>query len=492
MKEFKTEKKSEVSQTRARAKAAPEKRVEYAFPKDYLTGGFQPPEKFAPVISELSHSANGSQRASVISQLQQTYGNKYVQRVISASRSKNVGEDESKLASEILSQKGAGRTLETKARESMESRFARNFSNVRIHTDSFAVKSAQALEARAFAVGNDVFFGGGEYNPRSFEGKELIAHELTHVVQYASNGAFRIRRAAEEREAPEDEEAERFVGPTVYVWFPDEAKFQSDYNRAFNYAQTYIDLAQSTTSAMIIAYLAAEREATRIMALKDPESIWKTIAFLALSIAIRAIPGAGIIADRLKSIKDNGGGYFAKGLEETIKVVGSYLAARAIMFNPSPPKVSAEPGVLGELKRANEIVQHEIQVKNDLFEAWQNGWDNCKENPLLPYWDYDLYEKVKGRFEPSVALSANDFQPEFEKMLVKQAITERVQAGSGTRVFGGETVYHFYRPTLSRESLKEIVKRYGWDLWQIVSWSRGWFPPYAPWNWYEIEKGEEP
>ncbi|TNE86684.1 MAG: DUF4157 domain-containing protein [Deltaproteobacteria bacterium] len=59
-----------------------------------------------------------------------------------------------------------------------------DFSHVRVHTDGEAAKAADALNARAFALGADVFFGSGEFAPGSEEGQELLAHELTHVKQH--------------------------------------------------------------------------------------------------------------------------------------------------------------------------------------------------------------------------------------------------------------------------------------------------------------------
>ena len=58
-----------------------------------------------------------------------------------------------------------------------------DFSKVRIHTGENANKAAEEMNARAFTLGNDIVFARGEYNPASAEGKSLMAHELTHVVQ---------------------------------------------------------------------------------------------------------------------------------------------------------------------------------------------------------------------------------------------------------------------------------------------------------------------
>jgi hypothetical protein len=59
---------------------------------------------------------------------------------------------------------------------------------VRVHTDARAAESAQAVNALAYTVGCDVVFGAGQYAPSTSNGRQLLAHELTHVVQQrASN-----------------------------------------------------------------------------------------------------------------------------------------------------------------------------------------------------------------------------------------------------------------------------------------------------------------
>jgi hypothetical protein len=68
-----------------------------------------------------------------------------------------------------------------------------DLSNVRIHTDARAAESARAVNARAYTVGNSVVFGSGEFAPETFEGRKLLAHELTHVAQQ-SGSAGKLRR----------------------------------------------------------------------------------------------------------------------------------------------------------------------------------------------------------------------------------------------------------------------------------------------------------
>ncbi|MBP5988066.1 MAG: DUF4157 domain-containing protein [Azonexus sp.] len=76
-----------------------------------------------------------------------------------------------------------GQALGAEVRRFMEPRFGASFAGVRIHTDDTAARLAGQMQARAFAVGNQIFFGAGQFRPESREGRELIAHELTHTLQ---------------------------------------------------------------------------------------------------------------------------------------------------------------------------------------------------------------------------------------------------------------------------------------------------------------------
>ena len=76
----------------------------------------------------------------------------------------------------------------------MEPRFNYNFSKVRVHADSRAAESARSVNALAYTVGRDVVFGAGQYAPTTLSGRQLLAHELTHVVQQQATGHRRLDR----------------------------------------------------------------------------------------------------------------------------------------------------------------------------------------------------------------------------------------------------------------------------------------------------------
>ena len=107
----------------------------------------------------------------------------------------------------------AGQPLDTGTRAFMESRFGHDFSKVRIHTDAKAAESARAVNALAYTVGRDVVFGAEQYTPGTMQGRRLLAHELTHVVQQRSDTLQSKLRIGEPGDAYE-READR-VGDAV-------------------------------------------------------------------------------------------------------------------------------------------------------------------------------------------------------------------------------------------------------------------------------------
>jgi hypothetical protein len=234
-----------------------------------VSGRELPLESTASLLGDprFSHPANNTQKAGLVTELQQTYGNLYVQRLVeslnvqakltvsspddqyekeadrvadavtrgpasSVQRQAEKAEEEeeiqskpiaeqitplvqrqeeepeeeeeeeepiqtkkagrktplisSSLQSRIDSLKGGGQPLPESTRSYFEPRFGYDFSQVRVHTDSKASETAEAIHAEAFTKGRDIVFGAGRYSPGTLEGERLLAHELTHVIQQQS------------------------------------------------------------------------------------------------------------------------------------------------------------------------------------------------------------------------------------------------------------------------------------------------------------------
>src|SRR5258708_33787677 len=84
------------------------------------------------------------------------------------------------IVQEVL--RSRGQPLDAATRGFMEPRFGHDFSRVRVHTDTCAKDSAQAIHASAYTVGRHVVFDAGQYAPNTSQGKKLLAHELMHVA----------------------------------------------------------------------------------------------------------------------------------------------------------------------------------------------------------------------------------------------------------------------------------------------------------------------
>lgn len=87
------------------------------------------------------------------------------------------------VTAQIAAARGRGAALDAVLQEQASGALGDSFADVRVHTDSLASALARSVEARAFTTGSDIFFASGEFRPQSPSGRELIAHELTHVAQ---------------------------------------------------------------------------------------------------------------------------------------------------------------------------------------------------------------------------------------------------------------------------------------------------------------------
>jgi hypothetical protein len=133
-----------------------------------------------------------------------------VRKLAEAPRSPGDGfEAGSDVESRLTANSGSGNPLPEGARSFMESRFGTDFSGVRVHTGGEAVQLSREMSAQAFTHGSDIYFGEGKYDPDSGGGRQLLAHELTHVVQQGAASASQpVQRLDEEDEVQRELAAE--------------------------------------------------------------------------------------------------------------------------------------------------------------------------------------------------------------------------------------------------------------------------------------------
>ena len=104
-----------------------------------------------------------------------------------------------------------GHTLEAATRKPYERFFGTDLSFVRIHDNSAANRASKEIDAHAFARGNDIYFGAGQFNPSAPEGQRLLAHELTHVLQPAAAGGNTGAQATDSVMRDADEESDNIA-----------------------------------------------------------------------------------------------------------------------------------------------------------------------------------------------------------------------------------------------------------------------------------------
>jgi hypothetical protein len=124
-----------------------------------------------------------------LSALQQQAGNQAVQRLLaqrSAAGSGGSFELDDETAGRINQSRGGGQVLDSSLQVQMSESLGHDMSGVRVHTSAESDDLNRQLGAKAFTTGQDVFFREGAYDPHSSNGRELIAHELTHVVQQST------------------------------------------------------------------------------------------------------------------------------------------------------------------------------------------------------------------------------------------------------------------------------------------------------------------
>ncbi|MEV0415926.1 DUF4157 domain-containing protein [Streptomyces sp. NPDC050448] len=111
--------------------------------------------------------------------LQRSVGNAAVTRMLAAGHGAGPGHEDAAVqratAHDVL--RSPGRPLEGPLREEMENRLGADFSDVRVHSDPLAQRSAAEIGARAYTSGSHVVVTDGGKD------KHTLAHELTHVIQ---------------------------------------------------------------------------------------------------------------------------------------------------------------------------------------------------------------------------------------------------------------------------------------------------------------------
>ncbi len=153
--------------------------------------------------------------------LQQKVGNQAVQRLLAQRKGGEEGFDlNDETTQRINQERSSGRPLDGAVQKQMSEHMGHDFSGVQVHTSPEANELNQDLSAKAFTTGQDVFFKEGAYDPGSSSGRELLAHELGHVVQQGSGqvsssggSGMTVRPAGDSFERAADADAKQATAP---------------------------------------------------------------------------------------------------------------------------------------------------------------------------------------------------------------------------------------------------------------------------------------
>lgn len=144
--------------------------------------------------------------------------------------------------------RGAGQVLDAPVRNEMEAAFQADFSGVRIHTGNSAESLNRELDARAFTSGRDIYFNAGEFRPDTRDGRQLLAHELTHVMQQDKS------HTTVQRDTKKDEPPQPAAKTDIAIVLSDD---EQDMAEGRAYAQTVLRVTDVADAASKLKALGA-------------------------------------------------------------------------------------------------------------------------------------------------------------------------------------------------------------------------------------------
>lgn len=164
--------------------------------------------------------------------------------------------------------RGSGQSLPDRTQSFFKERIGADFSDVQIHTGGEADAAARSINARAYTLGSDVVMQSGEYRPHSREGKRLLAHELTHVLQQSGARRSASFSATETRIQRQSDPSE-----TPHAKAPgDESKKVEAASRQIGEARAAADADARARHAALTSLLRSDVELNRLLKKVGPEA----------------------------------------------------------------------------------------------------------------------------------------------------------------------------------------------------------------------------
>jgi hypothetical protein len=165
----------------------------------------------------------------------------------------------------------SGQPLDNDVRAGLRARTDFDFSRVRIHTDPQAAQSARAVDAAAYTVGHHVVFDSGEFQPRSPSGKDLLDHEMMHVVQQRSALPDRVL-AVGDIDSPLEYEAHRSAPSLILQRQPKQAPKENQTKQEAPLPTSLADYPEAERQKITIFQEVPSNIADRVTDAFDPDA----------------------------------------------------------------------------------------------------------------------------------------------------------------------------------------------------------------------------
>ena len=254
--------------------------------------------------------------------------------------SDNAKAEEPDIEKEIIASKSGGKPMEDDVRKEMEKQFSKDFKNVKIHNDGMSYEMCRRINAQAFTHGSHIYFAEGKYNPQNTDGKRLLAHELTHVVQQGNE----VKRKMIQKAPPEPAST---TSPTTAADEFEESGLGKIKKESGNISRVELE------TVKVPSFKLEENKVDKIIKKREKPTDQKEVWYKEVTL----LPDVGTKLDAKMNAAISS--YQNKDVKETLQKAGVYFLQRKVKGKDGKGKdinsyiMGTKPDVLEKLKRPN-------------------------------------------------------------------------------------------------------------------------------------------
>ena len=390
----------------------------------------------------------------------------------SSSQSDSSNEITSATEASINALGGKGTSLSSEVRSFFEPKFGLDFSNVRVHTDASANSLAQSINARAFTKGNDIVFNSGEYAPNTTEGKKLLGHELTHVVQQnsANNVVYRDSPGRSSQEEPKVEKKQKSIdGPSL----KDRADliykiYQSAYTDLDSHGKKWISASEKYGLSYKNAYDSHKKYLDKQ---EKYDALVRELCFSVLSVVSQGVlSGLSTAAthgkdfSRIKEVSINSIEDITQaGLDKTLGFVGKSSPSKPVSTDPLKFYLQMQAKLSDHIQKESAILNKYVQWSKNLNRDVINK-TNPKSYEFLHSVDTIAFDKKVDRWKKEIILFHDP------KAIEQEPFTRELEIGMWAKWAQVTRIYNIKRPICSVQmgECRDVTQRVVNDPGSIV------------------------